>query len=118
MTGQREQAIRERAYAIWEQEGRPNGKDLDHWLHAEAEIGSCREYGTEQMRQDTHRVRRRDEGFSAFPKLEVLRRKMRSCPTDTIDSGLYSGSDYVISTRTKTLDEVKVSSRDSSSCAF
>jgi hypothetical protein len=34
----REQAIRERAYAIWEQEGRPDGKDLDHWLRAEAEI--------------------------------------------------------------------------------
>jgi Protein of unknown function (DUF2934) len=38
MPGKREQAIRERAYAIWEQEGRPDGKDLDHWLRAEAEI--------------------------------------------------------------------------------
>jgi hypothetical protein len=36
---QREQAIRERAYAIWEQEeGHPKGRDLDHWLRAEAEI--------------------------------------------------------------------------------
>ena len=34
----REQAIRERADEIWEQEGRPDGKDLDHWLRAEAEI--------------------------------------------------------------------------------
>jgi hypothetical protein len=34
----RVQAIRERAYEIWEQEGRPDGKDLDHWLRAEAEI--------------------------------------------------------------------------------
>ena len=32
--------ISERAYAIWEQEGRPDGKALDHWLQAEAEIGS------------------------------------------------------------------------------
>jgi Protein of unknown function (DUF2934) len=30
----KEQAIRERAYAIWEEEGR----HLDHWLRAEAEI--------------------------------------------------------------------------------
>ena len=30
----REQAIRERADEIWEQEGRPDGKDLDHWLRA------------------------------------------------------------------------------------
>jgi hypothetical protein len=28
----------ERAYAIWEAEGRPHGCDLDHWLKAEAEI--------------------------------------------------------------------------------
>ena len=39
----REQAVRERAYAIWEQEGRPDGKDLDHWLRAEAEILGHRE---------------------------------------------------------------------------
>ena len=41
----REQAIRERAYAIWEQEGRPDGKDLDHWLRAEAEIIAQRLFG-------------------------------------------------------------------------
>jgi Protein of unknown function (DUF2934) len=35
----REQAIRERAYAIWEEEGRPDGRDLDHWRRAEEEIG-------------------------------------------------------------------------------
>jgi hypothetical protein len=34
----KEQAIRERAYAIWEDEGRPEGRHLDHWLRAEAEI--------------------------------------------------------------------------------
>jgi len=28
---EKEQAIRERAYAIWEEEGRPDGKRLDHW---------------------------------------------------------------------------------------
>jgi Protein of unknown function (DUF2934) len=33
-----EQAIRERAYAIWEEQGRPEGQHLDHWLRAEAEI--------------------------------------------------------------------------------
>jgi hypothetical protein len=33
-----EQAIRERAYAIWEEEGRPEARHLDYWLRAEAEI--------------------------------------------------------------------------------
>jgi hypothetical protein len=34
----REQAVRKRAYAIWEQEGRPVDRDLSNWLKAEAEI--------------------------------------------------------------------------------
>jgi hypothetical protein len=38
MPDEREQAIRGRAFEIWEQEGRPHGKQLEHWLRAEAEI--------------------------------------------------------------------------------
>jgi hypothetical protein len=30
--------IAERAYRIWEREGRPDGRDLDHWLRAEREV--------------------------------------------------------------------------------
>lgn len=29
-----------RAYRIWEAEGKPHGKDFDHWLKAEAELMS------------------------------------------------------------------------------
>jgi hypothetical protein len=32
--------IAKRAYAIWESEGRLNGRDLEHWLRAESEVGS------------------------------------------------------------------------------
>jgi Protein of unknown function (DUF2934) len=35
---EREQAIRTRAYFIWVNEGRPEGKDLEHWQQAEQEI--------------------------------------------------------------------------------
>jgi hypothetical protein len=45
MSGERERNIRERAYAIWEQEGRPEGKGLDHWRQAEAEIGNQKVIG-------------------------------------------------------------------------
>jgi Protein of unknown function (DUF2934) len=34
----REEAIRQRAHALWQKEGRPDGRDLEHWLRAEAEI--------------------------------------------------------------------------------
>lgn len=34
-----EQRIRERAHAIWEAEGRPEGCDQDHWHRACRELG-------------------------------------------------------------------------------
>jgi hypothetical protein len=30
-----EQRVRERAYAIWEREGRPFGREIDHWRISE-----------------------------------------------------------------------------------
>lgn len=36
MTAERQARIRDAAYRIWEEEGRPEGRDLDHWLKAEA----------------------------------------------------------------------------------
>jgi hypothetical protein len=41
-----EQRVRERAYQIWEEAGRPEGKAVEHWLQAEAEI-SAQERGLE-----------------------------------------------------------------------
>jgi hypothetical protein len=35
---QRLKMIRERAYAIWLDEGQPHGRDPDHWREAELEI--------------------------------------------------------------------------------
>jgi hypothetical protein len=32
--------IRQRAYEIWEQEGRPHGEELRHWLAAFEELGA------------------------------------------------------------------------------
>jgi hypothetical protein len=40
MMPDRQGEIAERAYRIWEGEGRPCGRDLDHWLRAEAELGA------------------------------------------------------------------------------
>lgn len=33
-----ESDIRTRSYLIWEREGRPEGRQLDHWLRAQAEL--------------------------------------------------------------------------------
>ncbi|WP_306752424.1 DUF2934 domain-containing protein [Paracoccus actinidiae] len=34
------QKVRERAHALWEQAGRPHGKDAAHWAQAEQEIAA------------------------------------------------------------------------------
>jgi len=31
--------IAEKAYELWEKEGKPNGKDLEHWFQAETQLG-------------------------------------------------------------------------------
>jgi hypothetical protein len=36
----REQLLRQRAYAIWEYEGRPHGRDREHWFAAERELSA------------------------------------------------------------------------------
>ena len=35
-----DERVRERAYEIWQQEGRPQGKAVEHWLRAEAEVAA------------------------------------------------------------------------------
>ncbi len=32
--------VRERAYWLWEEEGRPSGRDFDHWVRAQHEIAA------------------------------------------------------------------------------
>ena len=60
MTGpSQEQRIRERAYALWEGEGRSNGNDREYWLRAEAEIAGERRQGDAETRGDTAPEKRR-----------------------------------------------------------
>lgn len=37
--------VRDRAYQLWEAEGRPHGRDQAHWFQAERELGTAA-YGT------------------------------------------------------------------------
>lgn len=38
MIDDREERIRERAHAIWEREGRPDGMEAEHWRRAAIEV--------------------------------------------------------------------------------
>ena len=37
--------IRQRAYELWERDGRPEGRDHAHWQQAEREVGAARTLG-------------------------------------------------------------------------
>jgi hypothetical protein len=39
MSQDREEKIRQRAHRIWEEEGRPDGKESEHWQRAAQEVG-------------------------------------------------------------------------------
>jgi Protein of unknown function (DUF2934) len=47
MEDDREELIRQRAYTIWEEQGKPEGEDMRHWLQAWQELadGSADEAG-------------------------------------------------------------------------
>ncbi|KPF66278.1 hypothetical protein IP69_15555 [Bosea sp. AAP35] len=36
----REQTVRDVAYAIWEAEGKPQGRDSEHWMQAEERVAA------------------------------------------------------------------------------
>ena len=38
MSNEKDQRIRIRAHELWEREGRPDGKEQDHWLEASRQI--------------------------------------------------------------------------------
>lgn len=42
--------VRERAHRLWEEEGRPEGREAEHWHRAEAEIAA--EGGTKEAAKD------------------------------------------------------------------
>jgi hypothetical protein len=67
--GEREQAIRERAYAIWEQAGYPNGNDVEHWLEAEVEVDSTRKRNMPM--QVNYMAAYRLHGLVSLPEDEV-----------------------------------------------
>ena len=52
---EREELIRRRAYAIWEQEGRPDGQHQRHWEQAAREMQGSETQGPETQGPETQR---------------------------------------------------------------
>lgn len=52
MNENREEEVRGRAYALWEQSGRPHGEHESHWRQALMELGLISPAGEGASRQD------------------------------------------------------------------
>ena len=48
--------VRERAYFIWEHEGRPDGRAYDHWLLAMAEANGAHDQAEGEFMDDEEKV--------------------------------------------------------------
>lgn len=62
-----EQAVRERAYEIWEEEGRPEGREEEHWRRARREV-AIREGAMEDEKEDLESARNYDNKVKQFEK--------------------------------------------------
>ena len=69
MNDRLEHQIRERAYLLWEAEGRPEGRDLEFWARAETEISAQRAGARKSMNKPTAPRPKTPKGKAGKPKL-------------------------------------------------
>jgi len=84
MSDDREQLLQQRAYAIWETEGYPDGRDRAHWEQAERElsaaqapeeIASSAGGRAEPVAESTGKTRRRNAAKPSAPSGTSRRKK-------------------------------------------
>lgn len=69
-----EAAVREQAYLLWEQEGRPSGREMEFWARAEVVVAE-----KAQMDQLVEAPPKRVNA-GAVPKLKSAASKMKAVP--------------------------------------
>jgi hypothetical protein len=67
MSDDREARIRERAYHIWVEKGRPNGREQEHWDEAERDIDQEQQAGFEMLQIDQKETIAKPKGGSVGP---------------------------------------------------
>jgi Protein of unknown function (DUF2934) len=65
--------ISECAYQIWEQEGRPLGRALDHWVEAELQLVLSSIWRNQDLRKGRTSRRALPGRARRFPSLEIRR---------------------------------------------
>ena len=80
MSSERDQRINERAHRLWEHEGRPTGRDLDHWVQAEREEDGSPTQANEGEgnRTATRAYNRKAKAFAETGPVESQARKAKA----------------------------------------
>jgi hypothetical protein len=93
MSVERHRVIRERAYSIWEGDGRPEGRHLDHWFRAERDLEQRYLVDTSALVRLPHRV------YDDWSVRDITLKFLRMC----------SGSGFAISVSNPIFQERRAS---------
>jgi hypothetical protein len=74
-------AISRRAYELWEQDGRPDGADLRHWLQAEKELGGAEQSNGQSNGQASRATRSTQNSATPNTDTRPLQGTRGSAPT-------------------------------------
>jgi Protein of unknown function (DUF2934) len=66
------QLIAERAYELWENQGRPHGCDLIHWHEAEQEIMKSMEPGPAELMGSTTPITKQRSADQTVGRVDVI----------------------------------------------
>lgn len=64
-----EQAIRERAYQLWDNDGRPDGRSIDYWLQAARELEDATRVASASVKPPASKARAGQEIPKRKPRM-------------------------------------------------
>ncbi|WP_371071324.1 MULTISPECIES: DUF2934 domain-containing protein [unclassified Sinorhizobium] len=103
MAETREEWIRKRAYALWEEEGRPAGRDPIHWEQArkerEALEGSAASPDGKDVKSKAKRSPRKAPAPAANGKAETAKATTSKAPTSKAPAGKAATASKRVSAR-------------------
>lgn len=77
MDEDRIQKVRDRAHALWERAGRPQGQDMEHWSQAERELaeeGDAQSPAGKVVGRRERKPKKAEEGAAEAPKAKPKRK--------------------------------------------
>jgi hypothetical protein len=82
MADERNRRISEHAYRLWEQEGQPADRALDHWVEAERQLGDSEASGPNQGEGNRTAARAYNRKAKAFAESGKVERQARKAKAD------------------------------------